>query len=173
MILLYVCRDMKHGGKFGEHERGLRVRPAESNSRFFRSLQTSQVLDTSTYAQLNHEPFVLWHFLTRSMRQLPAQSSTRQYLRDNFFLTHSYVSSVIFKLHEKTFTELSLETTFKKFLESILRWKTTNLPQNSFWTKTKTLERIICTRHSSQLTTTFTSTSSPLLSINEFKSVSL
>ena len=49
-----------------------------------------------------------------------------------FFLTHSYVSSVIFKLHEKTFTELSLETTFKKFLESILRWKTTNLPQNSF-----------------------------------------
>ena len=86
-------------------------------------------------------------------------------------LTHSYVSSVIFKLHEKKFTGLSLETTFKKFLESILRWKTTNLPQNSFWTKTKTLHRMICTRHSSQLTT-FTSASSPLLSADKFKSVS-
>lgn len=84
--------------------------------------------------------------VTRSKQY--ASISTRQ-----FFLTHSYVSSVIFKLHEKTFTELSLETTFKKFLESILRWKTTNLPQNSFWTKTKTLQRMICTRHSSQLTT--------------------
>ena len=48
-------------GKFGEHERGVRVArgAAESNSSLLSALQTSQVLNISTYAQLQHELIVL------------------------------------------------------------------------------------------------------------------
>ena len=48
-------------GKFEEHESGVRVAPgaAESNSSLFNALQTSQVLNISTYAQLKHELIVL------------------------------------------------------------------------------------------------------------------
>ena len=48
-------------GKFGEHERGVRVArgAAESNSSLLSALQTSQVLNISTYAQLKHEVIVL------------------------------------------------------------------------------------------------------------------
>ena len=44
-------------GKFGEHERGVRVArgAAECNSSLFSAFQTSQVLNTSTYAQLQHD----------------------------------------------------------------------------------------------------------------------
>ena len=42
-------------GKFGEHERGL----AECNSSLLSALQTSQVLNISTYALLKHELIVL------------------------------------------------------------------------------------------------------------------
>ena len=45
-------------GKFGEHERGVRG-AAESNSRLLSALQTFQVLNISTYAQLQHELIVL------------------------------------------------------------------------------------------------------------------
>ena len=45
-------------GKFGEHERCIRVARGvtESKSRFLSALQTSQVLHISTNAQLTHEP---------------------------------------------------------------------------------------------------------------------
>ena len=48
-------------GKFGEHERGVRVArgAAESTSSLLSALQTSQVLNISTYAQLKHELIVL------------------------------------------------------------------------------------------------------------------
>ena len=48
-------------GKFGEHERCVRVARgvAKSNSGFLSALQTSQVLHISTKAQLTHEPIVL------------------------------------------------------------------------------------------------------------------
>ena len=48
-------------GKFGEHERGVRVAQgaAESNSSLLSALQTSQVLNISTYALLKHELIVL------------------------------------------------------------------------------------------------------------------
>ena len=48
-------------GKFGEHERCVRVARgvAESNSGFLSALQTSQVLHTSMNAQLTYEPIVL------------------------------------------------------------------------------------------------------------------
>ena len=48
-------------GKFGEHERGVRVARgvAESNSSLMSALQTSQVLNISTYAQMKHELIVL------------------------------------------------------------------------------------------------------------------
>ena len=44
-------------GEFGEHERGVRVAwgAAECNSSLLSALQTSQVLNISTYAQLTHE----------------------------------------------------------------------------------------------------------------------
>ena len=47
--------------KFGEHERGVRVArgAAESNSSLLSALQTSQVLNISTYAQLKREFIVL------------------------------------------------------------------------------------------------------------------
>ena len=48
-------------GKLGEHERGVRVArgAAECNSSLLSALQTSQVLNISTYAQLQHELIVL------------------------------------------------------------------------------------------------------------------
>ena len=48
-------------GKFGEHERCVRVARgvAESNSSFLSALQTSQVLHISMNAQLMYEPIVL------------------------------------------------------------------------------------------------------------------
>ena len=48
-------------GKFGEHERGVRVArgAAESNSSFLSALQTTQVLNISTNALLKHEVIVL------------------------------------------------------------------------------------------------------------------
>ena len=48
-------------GKFGEHERCVRVARgvAESNSSFLSALQTSQVLHISMNAQLTYEPIVL------------------------------------------------------------------------------------------------------------------
>ena len=51
-------------GKFGEHERCVRVARgiAESNSSFLSALQTSQVLHISMNAQLTYEPIVLKHF---------------------------------------------------------------------------------------------------------------
>ena len=51
-------------GKFGEHERCVRVARgvADSNSSFLSALQTSQVFHISMNAQLTHESFVLEHF---------------------------------------------------------------------------------------------------------------
>ena len=48
-------------GKFGEHERCVRVARgvAESNSSFLSALQTSQVLHISMNTQLTYEPIVL------------------------------------------------------------------------------------------------------------------
>ena len=48
-------------GKFGEHERGVRVArgAAECNSSLLSALQASQVLNISAYAQLQHELIVL------------------------------------------------------------------------------------------------------------------
>ena len=48
-------------GKFGEHERCIRVARgiAESNSSLLNALQTSQVLHISINAQLMYEPIVL------------------------------------------------------------------------------------------------------------------
>ena len=48
-------------GKFGEHERGVRVArgTAESKSNLLSSLQTFQVLNILTYAQLKHELIIL------------------------------------------------------------------------------------------------------------------
>ena len=48
-------------GKFGEHERCVRVArgKAESNSSFLSALQTSQVLHISMNTQLMYEPIVL------------------------------------------------------------------------------------------------------------------
>ena len=55
-------------GKFGEHERCVRVAwgAAESNSSFLSALQTSQVLHISMNAQLTYEPIVLLHFQRKS-----------------------------------------------------------------------------------------------------------
>ena len=51
-------------GKFGEHERCIRVARgiAKSNSSFLSALQTSQVLHISMNAQLTYESIVLKHF---------------------------------------------------------------------------------------------------------------
>ena len=51
-------------GKFGEHERCVRVAQgvAESNSSFLSALQTSQVLHISMNTQMTYEPIVLKHF---------------------------------------------------------------------------------------------------------------
>ena len=51
-------------GKFGEHERCIRVARgiAKSNSSFLSALQTSQVLHISMNTQLMYEPIVLKHF---------------------------------------------------------------------------------------------------------------
>ena len=48
-------------GKFGEHEIGVRVAPglAECNSSLLSALQTSQVLNISSYTLLKHELVVL------------------------------------------------------------------------------------------------------------------
>ena len=48
-------------GKFGEHERGVRLARGvdETNSSLLNALQTSQVLNISTYAQLKLELIVL------------------------------------------------------------------------------------------------------------------
>ena len=48
-------------GKFGEHKRGVRAArgAAESNSSLLSALQTSQVLNISTYTQLKHELIIL------------------------------------------------------------------------------------------------------------------
>ena len=48
-------------GKFGEHERCVRVARgiAKSNSSFLSALQTSQVLHISMKAQMTNEPIVL------------------------------------------------------------------------------------------------------------------
>ena len=48
-------------GKFGEHERCVRVAQGitESNSSSLSALQTSQVLDVLMNAQLTYEPIVL------------------------------------------------------------------------------------------------------------------
>ena len=48
-------------GKFEEHERGIRIArgAAESNSSLLSALQTSQVLNISTYVQLKYELIVL------------------------------------------------------------------------------------------------------------------
>ena len=48
-------------GKFGEHERGVRVArgTAKGNSSLLSALQTSQVLNISTYTQLTYELIVL------------------------------------------------------------------------------------------------------------------
>ena len=51
-----VCRGVAARGKFGEHERGVRV---QSKSSLLSAHQTSQVLNISTYAQLKHELVVL------------------------------------------------------------------------------------------------------------------
>ena len=58
--LACVHRDEARG-KFGEHERCVRVARgvASSNSSFLSALQTSQVLHISMNAQLTHEPIVL------------------------------------------------------------------------------------------------------------------
>ena len=55
---------MKPFHTFGEHERGVRVArgAAECNSSVLSALQTSQVLNISTYAQLQHEIIVLQHY---------------------------------------------------------------------------------------------------------------
>ena len=47
-------------GKFEKHERGVRVAwgAAENNFRLLSALQTFQVLNISTYAQLKHELIV-------------------------------------------------------------------------------------------------------------------
>ena len=60
----YVCvRSSRYEarGKFGEHERCVRVARgvAESNSSFLSALQTSCVLHISMNAQLTYEPNVL------------------------------------------------------------------------------------------------------------------
>ena len=51
-------------GKFGEHERCVRVAQgvAESNSSFLSAFQTSQVLHISMNTQMTYEPIVLKHF---------------------------------------------------------------------------------------------------------------
>ena len=51
-----VCRGVAARGKFGEHERGVRV---QSKSSLLSAHQTSQVLNILTYAQLKHELVVL------------------------------------------------------------------------------------------------------------------
>ena len=59
-------------GKFGEHERGVRVArgAAECNSSLLSALQTSQVLNISTYALLKHELIKEWfaHAIARTAR---------------------------------------------------------------------------------------------------------
>ena len=51
-------------GKFGEHERGVRVArgTAKSKSNLLSSLQTFQVLNILTYAQLKHELIILYYY---------------------------------------------------------------------------------------------------------------
>ena len=51
-------------GNLEEHERGVRVArgAAESNSDLLSALQTSQVLNISTYAPLQHELIVLFRY---------------------------------------------------------------------------------------------------------------
>ena len=50
-------------GKFGEHERGIRVAwgAAESNSSLLNALWTSHVLNISTYALLKYEPIIVYN----------------------------------------------------------------------------------------------------------------
>ena len=59
-VSVFSSRYEAHG-KFGEHERCVRVAQgvAESNSSFLSALQTSQVLHISMNAQLTCEPIVL------------------------------------------------------------------------------------------------------------------
>ena len=58
--------------KFGEHERGVRVArgATECNSSLLSALQTSQVLNISTYALLKHELIKEWfaHAIARTAR---------------------------------------------------------------------------------------------------------
>ena len=51
-------------GKFREHERGV---SAECNSSLLSALQTSQVLDISTYAQLKHELILLFYNIIKAI----------------------------------------------------------------------------------------------------------
>ena len=55
MLQLCVCRDIEH---LGSSESTQEARVA-LGARLFRALQTSQVLNISTYAQLQHELIVL------------------------------------------------------------------------------------------------------------------
>ena len=74
-----------------------------------------------------------------------AQSSTRQCLRVYIFLPHRYV--FVLELRESLLK--SLKITLKKIVKSILRClKTINSPKK-FFLKEITLQRMICTRHSS------------------------
>ena len=83
-------------GKFGEHERGVRIArgAAECNSSLLSALQTSQVLNISTYAQLQYELIVnIIKAINASVHLFiivgRAQSSTRQCLREYNFFPHS------------------------------------------------------------------------------------
>ena len=70
---------------------------AKSNSSLLSALQTSQVLNISPYAQLQHELIFFITLSKRSMQQLTenfiivgrAQSSIRQCLREYIFYPHS------------------------------------------------------------------------------------
>ena len=56
---------------FGEHSRGVRVAQgaAECSSSLLSALQTSQVLNISTYAQLEHELIVLQQSDIKDLRE--------------------------------------------------------------------------------------------------------
>ena len=110
-------------GKFGEHERGVRVARGvtESNSSLMSAHECSPNFSSAQYLDIRTDEAWTNCFITLSKRSMPQltlnfyycgarSSSTRQCVRDYIFLPHSSV--FVMKLRESLLK--SLKITFKR-----------------------------------------------------------
>ena len=113
-------------GKFGEHSRGVRVArgAAECNSSLLSALQTSQVLNISTYAQLQHELIVLEHY----------QRGTSFWKKRNCLCCSSMCHlSFVWEIHFNTRQRFISYISIKSRLRSVKNWRVTSCIKMDFY----------------------------------------